>query len=72
MKIKTLTRFNGRDPDEVFEARDADAKKWIDGGYAEKAKGDGRQMTDDGKKKSKKMEGPPEDKAVKKDKAVTK
>jgi len=59
MKIKALTRFNNRDAGEVFEVKEADAKKWIGGGYAAKA----------GKKD---MDGPDKDKVGKKDQAVTK
>lgn len=36
-KIRALTRFNNHDPGDEFEAKEADAKKWIANGVAEKA-----------------------------------
>nr|BDD47304.1 hypothetical protein 7 [bacterium] len=59
MKIVAEVRFNGKNKGTVFDAKDADAEKWIDMGIARKAS-------------KKDLEGPPEDKKADKDGAVTK
>ena len=59
MQIVAETRFNGKDKGTVFDAKDEDAKKWIDMGIARKAS-------------KKDLEGPPEDKKADKEGAVTK
>jgi len=54
MKIKAINRFNNHNPGELFEADDADAKKWIGNKLAKEASED------------KAVDAPPEDKMVKK------
>ena len=66
IEIVVLERFNQRDPGERFEASEADAKKWIAMGLAVDAKDHKKPPEEKGAK------GPPKDKAVKEDEAVTK
>lgn len=70
MKIEVTERFNNRDPGAVFEAKDADAKKWIKNGLAKKMKEEKTPSTGsgpDGKKDEKKKaaDAPKKDKQVK-------
>ena len=66
MKVKSMKRFNGKDAGTVFEAKDADAKKWIGMGIAAKATKADEAAAEKG------VDGPPKDKAEKSEDAKTK
>ena len=59
VEIEALVRFNGHNPGEVFEADEADAKKWIKDRFAAKP---GEPA---GAPEEKQVDAPPKDKMKK-------